>query len=277
MGINRLKVAVAVVALTVIGTGAGVLALTGPPADPEAPKKADSAPQADEEAAQRRKQATARLDLAKAAFEVYLQQFQFARVSEQTVTLWSRRWLQAELDLSVKKADRDAALEAHQDRLKKVDEIAHARLDLGSSLQSVEPDNLERKAYEAVLQQFMHCNATPEQVCQASARLLMAQQRFRKHIIKTTDIKDPNAKPILDRIEKEMGIDLRVEKAEFLAHLDRIKKVEAITGARAEAGMYTHAESDTATYYRVQAEEWLAQGKTFSEDVLLPGHQLLKK
>jgi len=67
----------------------------------------------------------------------------------------------------------------------------------------------EFKNHESVLQDFINSKASPEQVCQASARLLMAQQVFRKQVIKNTDIKDPNAKPVLDRIEKELGIDGR--------------------------------------------------------------------
>src|SRR5262249_58231330 len=79
----------------------------------------------------------ARLDVARTAYEGYWQRFQVGRENEQTVNLWSRRWLQAQLDLSDTKADRDAALPAHQDRLKKVDEIARARLDLGGSPEPV--------------------------------------------------------------------------------------------------------------------------------------------
>jgi len=220
MGINRLKVAVAaMLALMVVGTGAGVLAFGGRPVEPEARKKADPAPKADEKADLLRKKASARRDLARAAFEGYLLQFQFNMVSEQTVNLWSRRLLQAQLDLSDRKADRDAALQAHRDRLKKVDEVARARLDLGGSPQNVRSSEQEFKNHETVLKDFMNSKASPEQVCQASARLLMAQQVFRKQVIKNTDIKDPNAKPVLDRIEKELGIDLRVENSEFLAHL----------------------------------------------------------
>jgi len=272
MGISRFKVAVAaMLGLAVVGTGTGVLAFGGRPAEPEAPKKTGPAPKAEEKAGQLRKKATARRDLARSAFEGYLLQFQFNMVSEQTVNLWSRRLLQAQLDLSDRKADRDAALRAHQDRLKKVDEIARARLDLGGSPQTVRSAEQEFKNHETVLQDFMNSKASPEQVCQASARLLMAQQVFRKQVIKTTDIKDPNAKPALDRIEKELGIDLRVENSEFVAHLDRMQKVEAITRARENAGRYSHMESETAAFYRLQAEEWLAQKKTFSEAVLNPG------
>jgi uncharacterized protein (TIGR03067 family) len=220
---------------------------------------------------QLRKKAITRRDLARSAFDGYLPLFQFNKVSEQTVNLWSRRLLHAQLDLSDKKADRDAALRAHQDRLKKVDEIARARLDLGGSPQNVRSTEEEMKNHETVLQDFMNSKATPEQVCHASARLLMAQQVYRKQVIKTIDIKHPNAKPVIDKIEKDSGIDLRVENSEFLAHLDRVKKVEAITRARENAGMYPHMESETAAFYRLQAEEWLEQKKMFSDAILNPG------
>jgi len=127
------------------------------------------------------------------------------------------------------------------------------------------------KNHETVFRDFMNSKATPEQVCHASARFLMAQQVYRKQVIKTIDIKHPNAKPVIDKIEKDSGIDLRVENSEFLAHLDRVKKVEAITRARENAGMYSHMESETAAFYRLQAEEWLEQKKTFSDAVLNPG------
>src|SRR5262249_2238193 len=94
MGISRAKVAVAVAAmltLMVAGPGAGVLAGGGRPANPKPRKTADPAPNADETAGQLRKKAIARRDLARSAFEGYLPLFQFNKVSEQTVNLWSRR------------------------------------------------------------------------------------------------------------------------------------------------------------------------------------------
>jgi RNA polymerase sigma factor (sigma-70 family) len=272
MWISRLKVAVAVMlALVLAGTGAGVLALSSRPAEPEAPKKEDPAQKADEKAELLKRKATARLDLAKSTYEGYWLSFRLGRENEQTVNLWSRRWLQAQLDLSDKKVDRDAALQAHQDRLKKVDEIARARLTLGGSPEPVQSAENELKNFESVWKQFEERKVSPEQVCHASVRLLMAQQVFRKQIIKTLDVKDPNAKRIIDKVNEESGFDLRVKKSEFQAHLDRIKKVEAITKAREEAGAASGLDSDTATFYRLEAEEWLAQEKTFTEVVLTPG------
>jgi hypothetical protein len=44
--------------------------------------------------------------------------------------------------------------------------------------------------------------------------------------------------------------------------------VGAIAKARREAGRISVLASDTVTFYRLQAEEWLVQGKTFTKDVL---------
>jgi Sigma-70, region 4 len=266
MGINRLKVAVAVMLVLVVGTGAGVLAFSGRPAEPEASKKADPAPKADEKAELRKRKAAARLDLAKVAHEKYLLRFQLGMETEQAVNLWSRRWLQAQLDLSDKKADRDAALQAHRDRLKKVDELARARLDLGGSSQPVQSLETELKNHETVLKQFIESEATPEQVCHASARLLMAQQVFRKGF----DFTMNDVKLAGPRLKDQLGFDLSDEKSEYQAHLDRIKEVERITKARFEAGRYAVVDQATATFYRLEAEEWLAQRKKFTEDVLNP-------
>ena len=273
MWMSKLKVLIAVVlALGVVGAGAGVLALDSRPLEPEAPRKAEPAPKADERANQARRPAAARLDVARTAYEGYWQRFQVGRENEQTVNLWSRRWLQAQLDLSDTKADRDAALQAHQDRLKKVDEIARARLNLGGSPEPVRPAEDELKNFETIWKHYEESvRAGPEPVCRASVRLLMAQQVLRKLVIKTVDIKDANAKPVIDKIKEDIGIDLRVEKAEFQAHLGRVKKVEALARVREQAGSASSVDSDTATFYRLEAEEWLAQGKTFEEKDLDPG------
>jgi hypothetical protein len=262
--------AAVLLALVLVGTGAGVLALGRTPREPDAPKKAEPPPRADEKAEQRKRQASARLDLAKDAYEAYWLRYQLGLESEQPVNLWSRRWLQAQLDTSDKKADRDAALAAHRKRLEKVDEIARARLDMGGSPRPVGSVEEELKNYETVFEQFMHREATTEQVCHSSARVLMAQQVYRKGVVKTLDVKDPEAQPIVDKINKDYGFDLKDEKSEYQAHLDRLEKVEEITKARVEAGASAAQDQDTATFYRLEAEEWLAQKKTFSEDVLSP-------
>src|SRR5262249_16811375 len=72
---------------------------------------------------------------------------------EEAVHLWSRRWFQAQLDLSDQQADRDAALASYQERLKKTDEIARARLVLGNSPVfglKMAPDKTPRDNYQAI-------------------------------------------------------------------------------------------------------------------------------
>jgi hypothetical protein len=267
MAIRKLRAALAVfLVLSLVGTGAGVLALGKASEQPEASKKADPAPKAAEKADPLPKNATARLDLAKAAYEGYLLRFEVGQEDEQNVNLWSRRWLQAQLDLSGRKDDRDAAIQAHRDRLKKVDEIARTRLDFGVSsrpLQSVED---ELKNHDTVLKHFMERQATVEQVCHASARLLMAQQAARKEV----GAKGDNVE-FAARLKDSWGFDLTDPKSEYQSHLDRMKKVEEITKARAEAGAYHGLDVDTATFARLQAEQWLTQQKKFTEAVLNPG------
>jgi RNA polymerase sigma factor (sigma-70 family) len=268
MGMRKLRAAVAlVVVLCLVGTGAGVLALGRAAEEPEASKKADPAPKAAEKADPLPKTATGRRDLAKAAYEGYLLRFELGQEDEQTVNLWSRRWLQAQLDLSDKKADRDAALQAHRERLKKVDEIARSRVDFGASSKPLQSVSDEVKDHDTFMKQFMERQATVEQVCHASARLLMSQQVARKQL----GAKGDNVE-FAARLKESWGFDLSDNQSEYQGHLARMKKVEEITKARAEAGVYHSMDQDTATFYRLQAEEWLAQKKKFTEDVLNPGN-----
>jgi RNA polymerase sigma factor (sigma-70 family) len=264
MWISRTRSAVAVIlVLFVLGTGVGVLALGGPRSAPEASKKEGPAAKTGEKAAARSKRAAARLNLAKSAYQIAWVRFRFGREPEQTVNLWSRRWLQAQLDLSDKKAARDAALRAHWDRLKKVDEVARARLDLGNDERPVlkfkdkpDVDVDERKSieiklkeeFEGVWKAFRSEKAKTEEVCHASVRWLMGLQLLRRW-----NKQKPQADP-----------------KDLQAHLERVKKVEASTKVLVEAGRRLQLDADTAAYYRLQAEEWLAEGKTF-EDVLDSG------
>jgi hypothetical protein len=270
MRISRLKLAVGVIlSLALLSTGAGVLAFSWQPAKPDPAKKAEPLPEKDEKAELLRKKAAARIDVARTAYAGYLLRFQLGMENEQTVNLWSRRWLQASLDQSEKKADRDAALRAHRDRVQRVDEIARARLDLGGSPEPVTAVEGELKNHETVLQQFMDRKATTEQVCHASVRLLMAQQVFRKEF--KLQIADERA---LAGLRDQVGFDLKDEKSEYQAHLNRLEKVEALTRVRVEAGASGSLDQDTVTFYRLEAEEWLARKKRFTEDVLNPGARL---
>jgi RNA polymerase sigma factor (sigma-70 family) len=260
---SKMKLAVVMLlALAVVGTGAGVLAFGKRPAEPEPAKKAVPAARADPKKEQRKRQ-VARLDAARSAYKIAWLRFQAGREPEQTVTLWSRRWLQAQFDLSDRKADRDAALRAHRDRLAKVDDIARARLDLGNYTQP----GLERELnlpddtallktfyeehFEAVWKDFRNGKASPEQVCQASVFWLVNQ------VAHGPGKKKPQADP-----------------KDLQAHLDRLKKIEKIVRIEFEAGRRTQLDLDTVKFYRLLAEEWLATGKTFGKDVLSPGHRL---
>ena len=131
---------------------------------------------------------------------------------------------------------------AYQDRLKKTDETARARLVLGNSPEGDFED--EQEYFETTWKAYERFETSEEQVCMASLRWLMDRHLARK-IIK--------------------GID---PKAELQAHLDRIKKVEEFAKLRFDVGKSTVAEYKTATFFRLQAEEWLAQGKTFEKSVV---------
>jgi hypothetical protein len=259
MRMTRLKVWLAVVlVLGVALTGAGVAAYGMRPAeDPTRAKGPDPPPDAVGQADQLKRLAEARRDASRRAYEGYRDRFEAGVEREEVVHLWSRRWLQAQLDLSVTKAERDAAQAAYQDRLRKTDELARARLALGNAPEG-DPDRMtdrfgkpkfenEGGYFDATWKAYENCEATEEQVCLASIRWLMHQHRARR-IVK--------------------GIDA---KAELQAHLDRIKKVEQIAEARHEAGKTTDLESKTAMFFRLQAEEWLGQGKSFEEKGEDPG------
>jgi len=260
MWMHRVTWWVAVVLmLGLTGTGAALVAFSGPPAPPpEEPKKAEPAPKADEKADQLKRLAVARLDTAKAAFECYWLRFKVGFRPEAEVHLWSRRWLQAQLDLSDKKADRDAALAAYQERLKKTDEIARTRLLFGNSsyfhselpdlerelrdrLKDERPSDVQREKFEIIWKAYVGSKISEEQVCLASIRWLIYQNQ-------------------LSKINR--NVDL---KAELQAHLDRVKKVEEAAKARFDAGRTATQDYKTAVFFRLQAEEWLAQGKTFEE------------
>jgi RNA polymerase sigma factor (sigma-70 family) len=248
MWMTRMKTALAaVLVLGLVGTGAGVLAFGGRPAEPETPRQSEPPQKAEEKADQLQRLATGRLDAAKSAFELCWARYQVGVEREDMVTLWSRRWLQAQLDQATKKDDRDAALAAHQERLKKVDVIARARLDLGITSKLPGTLDEEQERYESAWQELQdNFKASAETVCRASVRLLMVRSAGSK-IVKTID-----------------------PKAELKEHLDRITKVEKLLKPREEAGAVTQLEVDTATYYRLEAEAWLAQGRVFGEKDLWP-------
>jgi RNA polymerase sigma factor (sigma-70 family) len=248
MWTTRMRAALAVVlVLGLAGAGAGVLAFGGRPAEgPAQPKETGPAPKAAEKPGPFKRLARSRLNAAKTAYEAYWLLYQAGREGEQTVNLWSRRWLQAQLDLSDNKADRDAALAAHRDRLAKVDAIARARLDLGGSTRSPESVAAEKKHLDAAWKAYLDGTASEESVCRASVHWLMFQHSAHKFL----------------KVDR---------KAELQAHLDRMKEVEKITRARFDAGKSAIQAVRTAEFHRLEAEEWLARGKTFGENALWPG------
>jgi RNA polymerase sigma factor (sigma-70 family) len=237
--------------------GAGLLAFGGRPAEERAAQKQGPI-KADEQADARKRLAAARLDTAKTAYGAYWALYEAGRSPEEVVHLWSRRWLQSQLDLSDKKADRDAALAAYQERLQKADAIARARLVLGNSPvfgrdhegpepAAPEKPKTQREKFETLWKAYQEGRASEEQVCLASIRWLIDQNLLRR-------------------------IDERIDpKAELQAHLGRIKKVEEIAKVRFDAGRTALPDYKTATFFRLQAEEWLAEGKTFEEKDLGPG------
>jgi RNA polymerase sigma factor (sigma-70 family) len=249
-----------VLVLALAVAGAGLLAFGGPPPEePVAPKKAEPTPKAGDKADQLKRLAAARLDTARTAYEGYWARYEVGRGPEEAVHLWSRRWLAAQLDLSDNKADRDSALASYQERLKKADAIARARLVLGNApvgleLQEHDGDPAQfktgREQFEATWKAYENSRANEEQVCLASIRWLMCQN-------------------LLRRFDKDVDL-----KAELQAHLDRIQKVEALAKKRWDAGKTALPDYKTATFFRLQAEEWLAQGKTFGEKDVYPGVSL---
>jgi hypothetical protein len=250
--------------LGLAGAGTGLLAFGGRPGEePLASKPAGPLPRVDEKADQLKRLAATRLDAAKTAYEGYWASYEAGRGPEEAVHLWSRRWLQAQLDLSDRKAARDDALSSYQERLQKTDTLARARLDAGSPPEfrlgqdpargvpdppeDVRPNEIERKRFETHWKAYQAGETSEEQVCLASIRWLLFQNRLR-------------------------GFDKKVDwKSELQAHLDRIKKVEAVANARFDAGRTTIMDAKTALFFRLQAEEWLAEGKTFEAKDVAPG------
>ncbi len=77
-----------------------------------------------------------RRDAARAVFQEMLQRLQAAEALPQGVAEWSERWLESELALSLARADRLKAFEAHVERTKQVEAIAVAYEKSGQGRQS---------------------------------------------------------------------------------------------------------------------------------------------
>jgi hypothetical protein len=78
-----------------------------------------------------------RREAARKVFEENLTRFQAAELAmDERLMWWSERWLNAELALSEKPADRTAALEAHVKRLKKLERVFAAYAKTGQGRES---------------------------------------------------------------------------------------------------------------------------------------------
>lgn len=78
-----------------------------------------------------------RLEAARSVFEFDLKRFNAAEMpTDERLMLWSERWLNAELALSEKPADRTAAHEAHVERLKELEKIFDEYAKSGRSRKS---------------------------------------------------------------------------------------------------------------------------------------------
>jgi RNA polymerase sigma factor (sigma-70 family) len=246
MWITRVTITVAVVlALGLAGAGAVVLAVGGPSAGPGEAKKKDPPQGAGEKPvakADRLRQLLAdRLTAAKLAYEGHWERFKVGREREGKVHLWSRRWLEAQLELSTSQAERDAARAAYRDRLERADELANSRLR-GATIDA-RPDAFaqEKQLFEGAWQAYLKGDreADEEHVGAMSVRWLMYAHALRKQL---------------------KSVDAR---AELQAHLDRMKELERIARRRFDAGKTAHPEYDAAVFYRLEAEEWLARGRVF--------------
>jgi RNA polymerase sigma factor (sigma-70 family) len=128
MRTTKWTVAVAlVVGLALAGAGAGAFAHSQQAQEP--PKKSEAP------AAGPAKEDTLKKDLVEAARKTYEENRKLLRVSQEIrveeLYRWSRRWLEAELELGGGKDRREAALRAHHDRMKELAKFAHSQVDAG--------------------------------------------------------------------------------------------------------------------------------------------------
>jgi hypothetical protein len=62
-------------------------------------------------------------------------------------------------------------------------------------------------------------------------------------------------------LEAERQLAGDADRTAIAGHLDRMKKLEEITGARVKAGSGSALEGAAAAFYRAEAETWVAQAK----------------
>jgi hypothetical protein len=151
MSLTRtLPVMTAVLLVGVAATCVGVLAQQGKPAGPVQAKSEravtratnSAAPEAADDPQGLRALAASRRDLAREGYDDVFESLKNTRKSPSITgdefmdraTTWSRRWMEAELDVSGKRSDQIAAREAHWQRLKKLEEgfAPHVDKEVGS-------------------------------------------------------------------------------------------------------------------------------------------------
>jgi outer membrane protein TolC len=74
----------------------------------------------------------ARRDLARSQYDRTVASYQAGReIGPDALSVWSRRWMEAEVELAGRKSDRVAAAEAHADRMRVLKDLARARYQAG--------------------------------------------------------------------------------------------------------------------------------------------------
>jgi RNA polymerase sigma factor (sigma-70 family) len=141
MWMTKLKVATAaVLAVTVLGTSAGVVALrTAAGEQPTVKNESPAKPPAKEGAARDdvrviAELAQARLKAAREVNEGLRQQFLAGRDGAESLLLWSPHLLEAELDVAANKAERLAALQAYVDRMKEYEKLTQRMFEAGHAV-----------------------------------------------------------------------------------------------------------------------------------------------
>jgi RNA polymerase sigma factor (sigma-70 family) len=253
MWISRVTIRLAMaVVLGLVGAGAVALAVTGQSGEPGEAKKLDAPAGAAEKPFAKgerlRGLIAERLKAAQEAYRGHWLRFEAGRDREGNVLLWSRRWLEAQLELSRTQVERDAARAAYRDRLEKVDEVANSRLRRATNNPRIDEFDLEKGLFERAWQEYRKGagEVNEETAGLMSVRWLMYQHALRKEL---------------------KSVDARTE---LQAHLDRMKEMEALARLRFDAGKTSFVEYTTATFYRLEAEEWLERGKLFELKDLAP-------
>jgi RNA polymerase sigma factor (sigma-70 family) len=242
MWITRVTITVgAVLALGLAGAGAVALAVGGRPDEPKKSDPPQGAAQNPEARGDRLRRLVAeRLKAAKEAYEGHWARLEVGRERADSTLFWSRRWFEAQLELSTNQAERDAARAAYRDRLEKVDEFVSRRRGM---VLDGRPDSFaeEKGVFEREWQGYLKGNpeVTEESAGAFSVRWLMYLHALRKQL---------------------KNVDAR---AELQAHLDRMAEMERIARQRFDAGKTSLIEYRAATFYRLEAEEWAARGKVF--------------